>query len=110
MATYYVATLARYVLVDADSDSEARQRGQAALRELYVVDQGRGGKNRPITITTVRLATDDEIELMRWHEKHGDPEAAQAKLGIASLLDEPLIDRPMQNKTDWTPMSVPGRE
>ena len=34
MTTYYVATLARYVLVDAESEADARERGRAALREL----------------------------------------------------------------------------
>ena len=30
MTTYYVATLARYVLVDADNDFDARKQGLAA--------------------------------------------------------------------------------
>jgi len=34
MTTYYVATLARYVLVDAESEADARERGRASLREL----------------------------------------------------------------------------
>ena len=35
MTTYLVATLARYVLVDAESESEARRLGQPALYDLY---------------------------------------------------------------------------
>ena len=60
MTTYYVATLAAYVLVDAKNELDARERGYAALHDLYAND-GRGGAT--ITIRTVRPATDDEIEL-----------------------------------------------
>jgi len=67
MTTYYLATLARYVLVDAESETHARERGRAALQELYIAD-GRGGA--AINILTVRPATDDEIELDRWHQEY----------------------------------------
>jgi hypothetical protein len=96
MTTYYVATLARYVLVDADDESDARERGHAALLHLYA-DDGRAGA--AINIRTVRPATDDEIELWRWHHEM-----------VASELGERLVDPALQAKTDWTPMSVPGRE
>jgi hypothetical protein len=46
--------------------------------------------NRPINIRTIRPATDDEIELERWH---------QQAIAAASV----------RAQTDWTPMSVPGR-
>jgi hypothetical protein len=36
MTTYFVGTLARYVLVDANDEAEAREVGQPALHELYV--------------------------------------------------------------------------
>ena len=93
MPTYYVATLARYVLVEAENESDARQRGHAALRELDA--------NLPINIRTVRFATADEIEFERQH-----------RLALAAeLLDrKPLVDPAAQDQTDWTPMSVPGRE
>ncbi len=93
MTTYYVATLARYVLVEAENESDARQRGHAALRELNA--------NLPINIRTVRLATADEIEFDRQH-----------RLAlVAELLDgKPLVDPVAQDQTDWTPMSVPGRD
>ena len=67
MTTYYVATLARYVLVDADDEIDARERGFAALHDLYA-DDGRAGA--VINIRTVRLATEDEIELWRWHQEN----------------------------------------
>lgn len=35
MTTFYVATLARYVLVDAADESEARTKGYAELFEPY---------------------------------------------------------------------------
>ena len=72
MTTYYVATLARYVLVDAEDEAQARELGHAALhadmRQQY-------GREVPITIRTVRPATQDEIELMAWHNKMLQAEA-----------------------------------
>jgi len=96
MTIYYVATLARYILVEADNESDARERGHAALLKLYAGD-GRAGA--PINIRTVRPATDDEIELSRWHHEM-----------VALELGERLVDQAIQAKTDWTPMSVPGRD
>ena len=64
MTTYYVATLSQYVLVDAD-EAAARIAGQAALAEL---DGGCRGRV-PVVIRTIRPATDDEIELDRWHRE-----------------------------------------
>jgi hypothetical protein len=63
MTTFYVATRARYVLVEAANESEARRLGQPALQELYV------GRNLPVEIRVVRPATDDEIELRNWHRE-----------------------------------------
>ncbi len=50
---YYVANLARYVLVQADSPERARELGQAQL---------------PTPVRTVRPATPDEVALLQWHE------------------------------------------
>ena len=69
MTTYLVATLARYVLVDAESESEARQLGQPALHALYADVRERLGKDVPIEIRTIREATQDEIDLWNWHHK-----------------------------------------
>ena len=69
MTTYLVATLARYVLVDAESESEARRLGQPALYDLYADLQERLGKDVPIEIRTVREATQDEIDLWSWHHE-----------------------------------------
>ena len=69
MTTYLVATLARYVLVDAESESEARQLGQPALHALYADVRERLGKDVPIDIRTIREATQDEIDLWNWHHK-----------------------------------------
>jgi sarcosine oxidase delta subunit len=49
---YYVADVVRYELVDAASEAEAKELGQALL-------QGE--------VHTVRPATPEEIELMNWH-------------------------------------------
>ncbi|MEX0718372.1 MAG: hypothetical protein WD066_17385 [Planctomycetaceae bacterium] len=56
---FYVATLARYVLVEAGDEREARANGEAALRDL--------APGAPIRIRTIRPATADEIELAGWH-------------------------------------------
>lgn len=68
MTTYYVATLATYVLVDAAGEDEARELGFAALVELT-------GNATP-NIRTIRLATGDEIEMSRWHQEMVAREAA----------------------------------
>jgi hypothetical protein len=65
MTTYYVATLAHYVLVDAPTADEARVRAVPLLEQL--LEQLRGGPGRfPVAVRTVRPATADEIELMRF--------------------------------------------
>ena len=107
MTTYYVATLARYVLVEAENEADARQCGRAALHELYADLRKRLGKEVPINILTVRAATDEEIELWRWHHEMVAGEAAKSLL---TLISTPLVDPEAQDKTDWVPMSVPGRE
>lgn len=63
MTTYLVGTLARYVLFDAEDESEARQLGRPALHALYADVRERLGKDVPIEIRTVREATQDEIDL-----------------------------------------------
>ena len=67
MTTYFVATLARYVLVDAENEMAARELGQAALHDLYADLRERLGRDVPIEIRTVREATADEIDLWTWH-------------------------------------------
>jgi hypothetical protein len=69
MTTYLVATLARYVLVDAPDAAAARELGRPALYELYADVRSRHGRDVPIEIHTVRPATTDEIDLMRWHNE-----------------------------------------
>ena len=77
MTTYLVATLARYVLVDAANEDEARALGQVALHDLYADLRERLGKDVPINILTVRPATDSEIELQRFHDEMMAREAAR---------------------------------
>jgi hypothetical protein len=59
--TYYFATLARYVLVEAENEAQARERGKPALEELYAELRERH-PNMQVEVRTVRPATDDEIE------------------------------------------------
>ena len=69
MKTYLVATLARYVLVEANDEAQARELGRVALHDLYADLRERLGKDVPIEIRTVREATEDEIELWTWHHE-----------------------------------------
>lgn len=66
--TYYVATLARYVLVEAENEAQARERGKPALEELYAELRQRHPAIK-LEIRTVRPATIDEIEFCRWNEE-----------------------------------------
>jgi hypothetical protein len=75
MTTYYVATLAHNVLVDAASDDEARSLGEVALQELYADLQDGHAADAPINILTVRPATDEEVELQRFHNEMAAREA-----------------------------------
>jgi hypothetical protein len=59
MPTYYVATMARYVLVEANDETQARERGRSALNEQHPSTE----------ILTVRSAKPDEIELSEWHQQ-----------------------------------------
>ena len=105
---YYVATLARYVLVEAENEWEARERGYAALYQQYEDIRRRFGCGMRVEIRTIRPATEDEIEHMRWHQEY----VARGKRPRVETRKRggPIIDPELQAKTDWTPISVPGRE
>ncbi len=66
---FYVATLARYVLVDAENEIQARQLGRAALHDLYADLREKLGRELPISIQTVRLASDAEMEMRDGHQE-----------------------------------------
>jgi hypothetical protein len=72
MTAYYVATLSRYVLVEAASEEDARCLGRVALAALFA--DYRGDLN--IEIRTVRPATDQEIEFWQRHQESLDAERA----------------------------------
>ena len=57
MTTYYVATRARYVLVEAENETQARELGQVGLHELYADLREHWGREVPHDIHTVRPAT-----------------------------------------------------
>lgn len=69
MTTFYVGTISRYVLVNAENETAARDRGRIALHDLYEDVRKRLGQETPIEIRTVRVARDDEIALRNWHER-----------------------------------------
>ena len=71
---YYVATLARYVLVEAEKENEARRLGADGLKALHSDVEKRLGKDVPVNILVVRPATSDEIELDRWNREMLDLE------------------------------------
>ena len=105
MTTYYVATLARYVLVEAENEWEARERGYAALYELYDDVRRRFGCGMRVEIRTIRPATEEEIEHMRWLQQ-----AQGKRTRLATRKRETSINPEAQAKTDWTPIRVPGYE
>jgi hypothetical protein len=63
--TFYVATLVRYVLVEAEDEEQACERGRTALANLHA----EMGLHDPVEILVVRPATADEIEFCRWNEE-----------------------------------------
>ena len=67
MTTYLVATLARYVLVDAENKAEAERLGRRDLEKLYADIRERAGRDMPVVIHSVREATQEEIDLWNWH-------------------------------------------
>ena len=69
MTTYYVATLAKYVLVESENEEQARELGRAALEKLHAEVGRRIGMEMPVNILVVRPATTDEIEFCRWGEE-----------------------------------------
>ena len=69
MPQYYVATLARYVLVEAENSDQARELGRNALQDLYADVRECLSRDVPVNIRTVRLATADEIEICEWHRE-----------------------------------------
>ena len=69
MNTYYVATLAKYVLVEAENEDRARELGRVALEKLHADAGRRIGKDLPVDILVVRPATTDEIKFCRWGEE-----------------------------------------
>ncbi len=68
-ALYYVGTLARNVMVEADDETDARAKGQIGLDRLDADMPSRIGRDTPVRIQTVRLATPGEIELWNWHQE-----------------------------------------
>lgn len=69
MTTYYVATLAKYVLVEAENERQARELGRVGLEKRYAEVGRHLGKDIPVNILVVRAATTDESEFCRWNEE-----------------------------------------
>jgi hypothetical protein len=70
MTTYYVATLAKYVLVEAENEAKARELGRVGGSRSFTPKRGRRiGKEVPVKILVVRPATTDEIEFCRCSEE-----------------------------------------
>jgi len=79
MTTWYVATRACYVLVDASDEETARRDAVPGLHDLYAGVRDRLGRDVPIEIHTVRPATPGEIELWNWHHEIVAREAARTE-------------------------------
>lgn len=69
MTTWFVATRACYVLVEADDEETARRDAVPGLRDLYADIRKQMGCDIPIEIHTVRPATESEIELWNFHHE-----------------------------------------
>ena len=88
-SAWLVATIARYVLVNAEDEAEASRLGRPALYELYADMRERLGRDaqptidvlksgeHPIVIHTVRRATEGEVEQWNWHYEMVAKENAQ---------------------------------
>ncbi len=83
---YFVATLSRYVLAEADDADQARTRALPELQRLYDEDPPPGGQPFPITIRTSRPATPDEIETWKWFQ---DKRLEQHNLEETSTMQPP---------------------
>jgi hypothetical protein len=69
MTTYYVATLAQYVLVEAEDEDGARALGREVLTQMYDDYREQEKRGIPVQIRTVRMPSDGELELWRWHQE-----------------------------------------
>jgi hypothetical protein len=67
MTTYYVATRARYVFIDAEDELEARERGAKALALMYDDLREQEKRGIPVPIHTVRPATEEETRPWGWY-------------------------------------------
>lgn len=59
--TYYVGTLAAYVLVATITEEIAAQQGEVHLRELYAERLGVRPEDVPLEVRVVRPATEAEM-------------------------------------------------
>ena len=64
-STFYVASRTRYILIDVESESEARTEGKVKLQWLYH-EEGLANASS-IEVETLRIATDAEIEFWNSH-------------------------------------------
>ena len=106
MNTYYVATQARYILVEAESEADAFKLGLAMFYELYADIRKQLGNDVPVKIWTLRAATAQEIEL----SGEGGIVAEGTERTLPILVGSSLVDLEASAKSDWMPMSVPNRE
>ena len=66
--TYYVATLSRYVLVECETETDARNVGLDRLRQLYRDERhSNAGSLDTDSVLVNRLATEAEIDLWQFH-------------------------------------------
>ncbi len=97
MKTFYVATLARYVLgclpFGRADETEAASLGQDALHALYADLRAKHGRDIPIEIRTVRLADEAEIDLWIFHQRMiRENEPSQLKPGDRVRLKRMTAD------------------
>jgi hypothetical protein len=107
MTTFFVSTRARYVVVDAENEAQARELGQVALHELYSDLRERLGREVPIEIHTVRPATTDEIDMTKWHNEMVAREANDVRSDLWGVWCVRRTDSVLGAAADWA--KVEGR-
>jgi hypothetical protein len=88
------------VLVEAGNEDQARERGQAALEELYAELRRQFDAEMAVNILAVRPATPEEIEFSRWNEGDARPRTDGAPR-LARLATTSSTNAPSWGLAPW---------
>ena len=118
--TYYVTTLSRYVLVECETETDARNIGLDRLRQLYRDERHpNAGSLDTDSVLVIRPATDAEIDLWQFHQRMLRENATPLckpgdRVRLVRMADDPNPIPPGQRGTvvashshgDWTQVDV----